>query len=55
MFMSRQLVKPAARTKFRKQAEEEMKDKQRKKHQERLASQKRGYREMEEEDLDNGC
>jgi hypothetical protein len=43
MFQSRQLEKPALKTKFRKQAEEEVRDKQKKKQQQKQMSVDRGY------------
>jgi hypothetical protein len=43
MFQSRQLEKPALKTKFRKQAEEEVRDKQKKKQQQKQMSVQRGY------------
>lgn len=50
MFQSRQLEKPVQKTKFRKQAEEEVRDKQRKKQQQKqLALTSRGY-DMWEDD-----
>jgi hypothetical protein len=49
MFQSRQLEKPAPKTKFRKQAEEEVRDKQQKKKQQKQMATKRGY-DMWEDD-----
>lgn len=49
MFQSRQLEKPAPKTKFRKQAEEEVRDKQQKKKQQKQMSQHRGYDMWEDE------
>jgi hypothetical protein len=44
MFQSRRLEKPVQKTKFRKQAEEEVRDKQKKKQQQKqLSQQSRGY------------
>lgn len=50
MFQSRQLEKPAQKTKFRKQAEEEVRDKQKKKQQQKQMAANRGYDMWEEED-----
>lgn len=50
MFQSRQLEKPVQKTKFRKQAEEEVRDKQKKKQQQKQMSlDSRGY-DMWEDD-----
>ncbi len=54
MFQSRQVEKPAPKTKFRKQAEEEVRDKQRKKQQQKQLAESRGY-DMWEEDNNAGC
>ena len=53
MFQSRHLEKPAPKTKFKKQAEEEVRDKQQKKKQQKQMAQHRGY-DMWEDDS-NGC
>lgn len=49
MFQSRQLEKPAAKTRFRKQAEEEVRDKQQKKKQQKKMAVSRGYDMWEDE------
>jgi len=43
MFASRPIEKPATKTRFRKQAEEEMVDKQKKKQQLKKLSETKGY------------
>mgnify|MGYP001386698616 FL=1 len=53
MFQSRQLEKPAPKTKFRKQAEEEVRDTQKKKQQQKQMAVQRGYDMWE--DSENGC
>ena len=53
MFQSRRLEKPVVKTKFRKQAEEEVRDTQRKKQQLKQVAQKRGYDMWEDEE--HGC
>ena len=50
MFQSRQLEKPVQKTRFRKQAEEEVKDKQKKKQQQKQMTQKRGFDMWEDEE-----
>ena len=50
MFQSRQIEKPVQKTKFRKQAEEEVRDKQKKKQQQKQMSQTRGYDMWEDEE-----
>ena len=51
MFQSRQLEKPVQKTKFRKQAEEEVRDTQKKKQQQKQMATQRGYDMWED---DNG-
>jgi hypothetical protein len=54
MFQTRVLEKPVQKTKFRKQAEEEIRDTQKKKQQQKKIAVNRGY-DMWLEDSDNGC
>jgi len=49
MFQSRQIEKPTTKTKFRKQPEEEITAKQRKKQQQKQMSQKRSFDMWEDE------
>jgi hypothetical protein len=49
MFQSRHLEKPATKTKFRKQAEEEVRDKQKKKQQQKQMANHRHYDMWEDE------
>lgn len=49
MFQSRHLEKPAPKTKFRKQADDEVRDKQRKKQQQKKIATHRGFDMWEDE------